>query len=122
MAASLPAKADDVPGVEALRELLQYPASVRLECATFWDKIVGHHKEYETAEGLRGTQLKEWTDPTHREGLDSMASAFLDLNGLEFWPNDDFSANYNELSHTADDKVYVRCFWGNQISMLTFPD
>ena len=107
MATALPAKEKDVPGIEALREQLQYSASVRRECSSFWDAITEHHKDYETADGVPGASLKDWTDPMHREGLESMASAFLDFKGLEFWPNDSFSANYNELDHSANDKEYA---------------
>ena len=100
MASSTPSPrhASHVLGITALRRKLGYGDSSLPRYKAFCDDTRAFTKKFRTSSGVAGTSLRNWK--LDRDALGGMATAYLDKEGLCFWPDNETDPNYNEYQQS----------------------
>ena len=100
MASSTPSliPASHVPSITALRRKLGYGDSGLPRYKAFCEDTRAFTKKFRTSSGVAGTSLHNWK--LDQDALWGVATAYLDKEGLCFWPDNETDPNYNEYQHS----------------------
>lgn len=76
----------DIPRVKELCDSLGFRMGSDRPHFQLVDHTHKWRREFVTDDGIPGTELKEWRNPKHQDGLECMTEAFLESRGEALWP------------------------------------
>jgi hypothetical protein len=84
---SSPRSESHIPKVKELREALGFRDQSLLQSKIFNDRLRVFRREYQTGDGVAGTDLHQWKSTEQQAVLSLMVRDFLTANGSIFWPD-----------------------------------
>jgi hypothetical protein len=99
-----PKTAKEIPSVMELRKQLDYGDLTLPRCQTFRQDTRTFRGKFLTSREIKGSDCYLWTGQSHRQGLDEMTDAFLQCNGMLYWPDDPASPRHNRWQYSKHHK------------------